>query len=111
MFYISDFNQDISSWDVSKVVDASFMFWDNTAFDQDISPWQWSSLQYSMEMFHGAASFNQNLCQWTGTMNPSVNLTHSSGGNPASGTMFESTSCPEEGNPVTIADGPFCHAC
>ena len=111
MFDSSEFDQDIGSWDVSNVVDASFLFSGDAAFDQDISQWQLSNLQYGLGMFYNAASFHQNLCQWTGTMNPSVNLTYSTRGGSPSAALFENTNCPEESNPVTIADGPFCHSC
>ena len=38
------FNQDISSWDVSKVTDMRLMFYKATAFNQDIGSWDVSSV-------------------------------------------------------------------
>ena len=35
----TDFNQDLSSWDVSSVTDMNSMFGGATAFNQDISSW------------------------------------------------------------------------
>ena len=46
------FNQDISSWDVSKVTDMSNMFFWCEAFNQDISAWNISNIKYSLNMFY-----------------------------------------------------------
>ena len=35
----SSFNQDISNWDVSKVIDMKGMFQEGSSFNQDISNW------------------------------------------------------------------------
>jgi len=43
MFYCSDFNQDISRWDVSRVTDMNYMF-GSSKFTQDISGWNTNSL-------------------------------------------------------------------
>ena len=40
----SNFNQDISHWDVSSVYDMSYMFFDAQAFNQDLSNWCVSNL-------------------------------------------------------------------
>ena len=38
------FNQDISAWDVSKVIDMDKMFSEATSFNQDISSWNVSNV-------------------------------------------------------------------
>jgi surface protein len=64
----NDFNQDISSWDVSSVTNMWQMF-DTftgrmTKFNQDLSSWDVSSVRYMTVMFDGAESFNQDLSSW-----------------------------------------------
>ena len=69
LFYIdedtyNDFNQDISSWDVSSVTDMSQMFQFATAFNQDISFWDTSKVTDMSYMFAFATSFNQDIDIW-----------------------------------------------
>ena len=45
------FNQDISSWDVSKVEDMSWMFFKCENFNQDISNWNTSKVKNKDRMF------------------------------------------------------------
>jgi surface protein len=59
----SDFNQDISSWDVSNVTDMTQMF-NYTPFNQDISFWDVSSLTIMNYMFYRAHNFNQDISSW-----------------------------------------------
>lgn len=56
------FNQDISSWDVSKVTDMSYMF-RNTAFNRPIGNWDVSSVR-NMEAFLSNAPFDQDISLW-----------------------------------------------
>ena len=49
--YKSDFNQDISRWDVSQVTDMENMFWKANSFDADITSWDTSSLSNPEDMF------------------------------------------------------------
>ncbi len=85
----SSFNQNIDSWDVSKVTNMRSMFhgasifnqnigsWDNSnitrmdnmfrgadAFNQDIGSWDTSSVTEMDSMFRGAEAFNQNIGSW-----------------------------------------------
>ena len=39
LFEGTDFNGDISSWDVSNVIDMSYMFCGCSKFNQNISAW------------------------------------------------------------------------
>jgi len=60
----SDFNEDISSWDVSSVVNMREMFYGATSFNRDISHWDVSSVTSMSRMFWGAAAFNQPIGGW-----------------------------------------------
>lgn len=60
----SSFNQDLSGWDVSRVVDMTAMFYHATAFNQDLSGWDTSQVEVMNNMFDGATSFNQDLSNW-----------------------------------------------
>jgi surface protein len=65
MFYDAyDFNQDLSSWDVSKVTKMQYMFTGNSYFNQDISGWNVSSVTNMESMLSGADVFDQNLGSW-----------------------------------------------
>ena len=63
-FRDSDFNEDISSWDVSSVTYMSFMFADNEEFNQDIGSWDVSSVTSMSQIFSGATAFNQDISSW-----------------------------------------------
>ena len=63
-----EFNQDISSWDVSNVTNMGGMFANEQVFNQDISSWDVSNVTTMEYMFSGLYSstsdFNQNLSDW-----------------------------------------------
>jgi len=58
MFKSTDFNQDISSWDVSHVTDMVDMFWNNSTFNQDLSGWCVSGIPTE------PSRFSQNATSW-----------------------------------------------
>ncbi len=64
MFNLSQFNQDISSWDVSHVTTFASMFNADHAFNQDISGWDVSHANDMNLMFYAANAFNQDLSSW-----------------------------------------------
>ncbi len=59
----TNFNYDISSWDVSNVVDMRSLF-NRTEFNQDINAWDVSNVQLMEGIFYDALSFNQPLEGW-----------------------------------------------
>jgi surface protein len=72
MFGRTVFNQDISSWDVSSVVNMASMFQDATGFNKDISSWDVSSVTTMFRMFLRSTAFNQDLSTWS--VNPNVSV-------------------------------------
>jgi surface protein len=60
----SSFNQNINSWDVSNVVYMQGMFQDAISFNSPIGNWDVSNVTQMWWMFRGATSFNQNLSGW-----------------------------------------------
>ena len=60
----SDFNQDISSWDVSSVTDMKYMFFQANAFNKPIGNWDVSNVTDMSWMFLVAAAFNQDIGNW-----------------------------------------------
>ncbi|WP_299891005.1 BspA family leucine-rich repeat surface protein [uncultured Lacinutrix sp.] len=64
MFRDSNFNGDISNWDVSNVFNMANMFLNNSSFNIDISNWNVAKVQNMSSMFRGATNFDQNLGSW-----------------------------------------------
>ncbi|WP_428665800.1 BspA family leucine-rich repeat surface protein [Runella sp.] len=58
------FNQDLNSWNVSRVTNMSKMFENATAFNGNITNWNVSNVTAMDEMFHNATSFNRNVGNW-----------------------------------------------
>lgn len=62
MFYGSKFNGDISEWDVSTVTDMSNMF-AQSDFNGDISKWDVSNVKYMVSMF-SHSKFRRDISDW-----------------------------------------------
>ena len=60
----SDFNGDISLWDVSNVKDMSWMFRECGKFNGDISQWDVSNVKVMSHMFMWCGQFNCDISQW-----------------------------------------------
>jgi surface protein len=60
----SVFNQDIGGWIVSSVTDISWMFDRASAFNRDIGRWDVSSVTNMAGMFTDATAFNQDIGGW-----------------------------------------------
>lgn len=56
----TDFNQDISAWNVSNVISFNQMFLSAELFNQDISAWDVSSCTNFTNMFNGALAYSNN---------------------------------------------------
>ena len=62
--FCNSFNQDISFWDTSNVINMKFMFMIASAFNQDIGSLNTSSVTDMSLMFNAASAFNQDLTGW-----------------------------------------------
>jgi surface protein len=62
MFFSSEFNKDISKWDVSNVTDMEAMFYESK-FNKDISNWDVSNVTNMTCMFVNS-EFNKNISKW-----------------------------------------------
>ena len=65
LFYENtDFNENISHWDVSNVTNMTFMFGYAEQFNSDISYWNTENVEFFSDMFHGTRKFNADLSKW-----------------------------------------------
>ena len=64
MFQNASFNQNINSWDVSKVANMGSTFANATTFNQPLSGWNTSACTTMASMFSNAPVFNQNINNW-----------------------------------------------
>ncbi|MCH8475974.1 MAG: BspA family leucine-rich repeat surface protein [Opitutales bacterium] len=60
----NDFNQDISSWDVSSVTSMNNLFLFTSSFNQDISSWDVSNVTNMVQTFAFSSAFNQEIGSW-----------------------------------------------
>ena len=58
------FNKPLNDWDVSKVRNMSGMFDMATEFNQPLNNWKLSSIVVIVDMFHSAYQFKQDLSSW-----------------------------------------------
>ena len=58
------FDGNLSTWDVLNVESMNGMFWHAFAFDGNLSTWDVSSVTDMDSMFNGAINFNQDLSAW-----------------------------------------------
>jgi surface protein len=63
-YYASNFNQNISTWDVSYCTNFGSMFIEAVSFNQNISNWNVSNATEMNNMFQNAKAFNQNISNW-----------------------------------------------
>lgn len=56
-----NFNQDISTWDVSNITDMSYLFNRASKFNQDLSTWNTANVTNMDATFYDAYRFNQNI--------------------------------------------------
>jgi len=76
MFYsASEFNNNISSWDVSSVKDMTWMFGYASSFNSDIASWDISDVKSMENMFEGASLFNNDLSSWVSSLGPTSSPT------------------------------------
>jgi surface protein len=61
---LATFNEDITTWDTSKVTDMFQMFHGAEYFNQNINSWNTSSVTNMYGMFAFAKAFNQNINSW-----------------------------------------------
>ena len=59
-----NFNSDISIWDVSNVIDMSYLFQNAILFNQPIGSWDVSNVTTMESMFEEATSFKQDISSW-----------------------------------------------
>ena len=68
MFYgCKKFNSDISKWNISNVKDMDIMFYQCSNFNSDISKWNVSNVSNMTFMFYGCEKFNSNISNWNVT--------------------------------------------
>lgn len=64
LFAHTNFNEDISEWDVSNVKNMQAMFYGCTQFNSPLNKWNVSNVTNMSSMFGGCLLFNQPLDRW-----------------------------------------------
>ena len=64
LFYNLSFNEDINSWDTSKVMNMSYMFYLAQNFNLPINSWNTSNVTDMSSMFCYAYKFNSDISSW-----------------------------------------------
>jgi len=64
LFEKSDFNGDISKWNVSNVKDMRWMFQDADSFNQPLDNWNVSNVRDMKDMFNGSKLERNTLPKW-----------------------------------------------
>lgn len=106
-FNAGKFNQDLSHFDTSSVVNFKYMFFRALRFNQDISMWDLGSAKFLQNMFSGGAgywmSFDQDLCAWGSDLDKAADVAY----------MFYRTGCSNATDPdlSQTPPGPFCYPC
>jgi len=78
--FSSNFNGDLSGWNMSGITNISRMFYNASSFNSDIGNWDVSSVVDMQTLFLSASSFNQNLNNWdTSSVTTMVNMFNSAG--------------------------------
>ncbi|QNI21147.1 hypothetical protein [Vibrio phage vB_pir03] len=60
----TEFNQDLSHWQLFGKTNLSSMFSGATVFNKPIQPWDMQTVTHTTSMFDGASAFNQPLNNW-----------------------------------------------
>ena len=83
IFYCTDFDGDISKWDMSKVVNTTGMFYRSkfSGKNGDISNWDVHNLKSISYMFY-KSHFNGDISKWVVPVIPIINSTKAFSGSP-----------------------------
>ena len=60
----SNFNSNINNWDISNVVDTSYMFYNCSNFNNNLNNWNTSKVTNMSNMFYNSENFSQNISNW-----------------------------------------------
>lgn len=94
------FNDDLNAWDTSRVTNMARMF-ASTNFNGKISNWNVGKVTSVYQMFKSALAFNQNLCRWNCSLSSTANTAE----------MFTNTNCPYQASPNFGITTSFCQSC